>query len=220
MKIYEDLVQGTESWGEVRKGVATASNADRIITPAKGELSKSAHDYACEILAAQMLPATWWYATDDYQSEAMAHGTNTEAEARAYFELETGKSVRQVGFIATDCGRAGCSPDGLVGEDELLELKCPQLKAQIKYLLDGKLPDAYNPQVHWQLVVTGFKACHFLSYAQGLPPLLLRVEPDEYTEKVRAAMQKFFELLAELRAKLDKVSPLKVPTLDQGSNPF
>lgn len=199
--------QGSRDWSLARRGVATASNADRIITPAKGEFSTSAYNYACELLVAKLLPPHWWVEDDDFQSEAMAHGTNTEKEARAYFELESGLVVREVGFIQADDGRSGCSPDGVIGDGdsitELLELKCPQHKTQVRYLDKGELPPEYRPQVHWSLAVTDCSACNFMSYAQGLPPLILRIEPDGYTAKVRELMKKFFDLMDAIRARVE-----------------
>lgn len=200
--------QGSSEWAKARKGVATGSNADRIITPAKGDLSTGAYDYACELLASHLIPPHWWIEDDAFQSAAMQHGTRTESEARAYFELETGLAVRQVGFILADDGRSGCSPDGVIGDGEsiteLLELKCPQHKTQVKYLDKGELPPEYKPQVHWSLVVTGAKACHFMSYAQGLPKLILRVEPNEYTKLVEKRMSEFFALFDKIKASVEK----------------
>ena len=208
MKIIQ-CEQGTKQWADARRGIATASNADRIITPAKGEYSKSAYGYACELLAAQLLPPYFWIDGDDFQSAAMAHGTNTEKEARAYFELDSGLVVREVGFILADDGRAGCSPDGVIGdgdEMELLELKCPLHKTQVAYLDKGVLPDEYKPQVHWALAVTGCRACHFMSYAIGLPKLILRVEPNAYTKTVADLMTRFFEQMDTIRGHIEAVS--------------
>lgn len=198
--IVVDCVQGTEEWAAARRGVPTASGASRIITPAKGDLSKSAHDYACELIAEEMLPPNYW--VTEVNTAAMQMGTLTEREARDYFALEKNVDVVEVGFCLTDDRRFGCSPDGLIGDDEGLELKCPLHKTQVKYLLAGDLPNEYKPQVHWSLVVTGRARWNFMSYAPGLPPLLLVVEPDEYTDKVRAAMETFSEILTEARAKV------------------
>lgn len=204
MKIIQ-CEQYTKEWAEARRGVATASSADRIITAAKGELSKQAESYACELVAWHLIPNYMWLDGGDFQSEAMANGTRTEKEARAFFELETGLTVREVGFIKSDCGRAGCSPDGLVGEGEsleLLELKCPLHKTQVRYLADGVLPVEYKPQVHWALAVTGCRACHFMSYAPGLPPLVLRIEPDEYTKRVEKLMGDFWKIVDSITEKV------------------
>ncbi len=222
MKIH-DVEQGTEAWAKLRRGIPTASNADRLVTPAKGEPSKSMRDYACECLAAEMLPIEYWYATADFQtfqSEAMAHGTNTEREARDYFALDTGLEVKQVGFITTDCGRAGCSPDGIVGSTALLELKCPQPKTHVRYLLDRVLPADYKPQVHFSMVVTGFDVAYFMSYAPGLPPFLIRVSRDDYTDKVQAALSAFWDMLDVSRMELSLQAPVGDYAMFAEDDPF
>lgn len=204
MKIH-NVEQGTEAWAKLRRAIPTASSADRLVTAVKGEPSKAMRDYACELLAAEMLPIEYWYASEDFrtfQSEAMAHGTNTEREARDYFALETGLEVQQVGFVTTDCGRAGCSPDGIVGDNALLELKCPQPKTHVRYLLDACLPSEYKPQVHFSMVVTGFDHAHFMSYAPGLPPFRIFVPRDDYTSKVESALQEFWAMLDTFRKQL------------------
>lgn len=202
-----DCEQGSSAWAKARKGVATASNADRIITPAEGKFSARAYDYACELLASHLLPAHWWIEDDSFQSAAMQNGSRTEQEARAYFELDSGLVVRQVGFVLSDDGRSGCSPDGVIGAgdtiEELLELKCPLHKTQVKYLDKGELPQEYKPQVHWSLVVTGAKCCHFMSYAPGLPQLILRVEPNDYTQQVRERQAEFWKLFDKIKTSVE-----------------
>ena len=87
--------------------------------------------------------------------------------------------VQQVGFCLEDGGRYGCSPDGLVGDDGLVELKNPQGKTAVEYLLKGELPTTYFQQVQGQLLVTERAWCDFVSYYPGLPLLVLRVARDE-----------------------------------------
>lgn len=198
--IENDCIQGSEEWATARRGIPTASGASKIVTPAKGDLSSSRFGYACELIAELMLPPNFWLS--EVNTAAMQMGTNTEREARDYFALEKGVEVREVGFCLTDDRRFGCSPDGLIGDDEGLELKCPLHKTHVKYLVDGVLPLDYKPQVHWSLVVTGRKRWNFMSYALGLPPLIIVVEPDEYTDKVRSAMEQFHATLTEMKAKI------------------
>lgn len=212
-------IQGTEEWAEARRGKPTASCADQIITPAKGNISTAADDYACQLLAETILPAHYWFG-EDFQNSAMANGTNTEREARDYFELQRGVDVQQVGFVTTDDGRFGASPDGLIGESEGLELKCPKHKTHIRYLIDGVLPVKYKPQVHWSMVVTGRKQWSFMSYAVGLPPLIVLVETDEYTVKVAEAMEQFWKLFADMRAKLIGAGDPVAATREEFISPF
>lgn len=192
--------QYSPEWWEVRCGIPTASRASNIITPAKGDLSKSAGAYADELIGDRYDSA--YGQCDDYQSAAMRNGSMMEPEARRIYEFEMDLDVREVGFVTTDDGRAGCSPDGLVGDDGGCEIKSPTHKVHVGYLLDGGLPLAYKPQVHWSLVVTGRKWWEFWSYARGMPSLRVRVEPDDYTNRVREAMTAFCDMLDERAAKV------------------
>lgn len=198
--------QGTEQWAEARRGIPTASCMDKIITPAKGELSSQAKGYACQLIAEAVVDPRHWIEPPDLNSPFVNHGVTTEAEALKFFVFDTGKHVRRVGFVKTDCGRFGCSPDALVVDGETptegLELKCPAHKTHVKYLLDGGLPVEYKPQVHASLAMTGLPVWNFMSYAVGLPPLILREEPSEYTEKVRKALDDFWTMLLELKEKI------------------
>lgn len=208
MIVLNGFEQGTAEWAEARRGIATASCVSKIITPAKGELSSQARDYACQLIAESVVPPHYWIEAPDLNSPFVNHGITTEAEALKYFVFETGKHIRKVGFVKSDCGRFGCSPDALVlpapdeKPSEGLELKCPAHKTHVKYLLDGGLPVEYRPQVHASLVVTGLARWNFMSYAIGLPPLIVTVEPDEYTEKVRKGLLAFWEMYQELKARI------------------
>lgn len=195
--------QYSTEWWEARRGIPTASAFDRIITAKTGKLSAGALGYAFELVAdlAQLGPEPWLN-EPGYESAAMKRGTQTEHEARRFYEMERDVDVQRVGFCITDAGDAGCSPDGLVGESGGLELKCPLLKTHVGYLYRGGLPDEYKPQVHGSLIVTGREWWDFLSYAPGLPPLLVRVEPDDYTESLRHCLAEFQQILAEVKAKV------------------
>ncbi len=197
MKIIE-CQQGSIQWFEARRGIPTASNFDRIITPKTGKLSAAADDYICELLGEQYGTG---FVAEPFMTDAMRNGVLTEAEARKWYEMETDIDVQQVGFCLSDCGRFGCSPDGLVGEGGL-ELKCPAAKTQVSYLLDGDLPNAYRPQVHGALIVTGAPWWDFLSYARGLPPLRVRVTPDKFTEALKSALDQFLDRLQAARERL------------------
>ena len=146
----------------------------------------------------------------------MEAGRLCEPEARAYYAFSRGVKVQEVGFVLSECGRMGCSPDGLVnaragsvvydGAERYaiwtaeggLELKCPLQKTQEEYLkTPGELPLKYKPQVHGQLIVTGLPWIDFLSYADGCDPLLVHVTPDAYTTQLRTAMDEFLKMYAD-----------------------
>lgn len=200
MPIIHDCPQYSPEYWAVRRGVPTASNASRIITPAKAVMSSQAEAYACELIAEKY--DAYYGIQDEYVTAAMKNGTIMEPEARRFYEFEMNCDVQQVGFVLTDDGRFGCSPDGLVGEDGGLELKSPTTATHVRYLIKGGVPLEYLPQIHWSLIVTGRKFWSFMSYCPGLPPLLVRVEPDEFTEKLRACMEEFWALYQELDRKV------------------
>lgn len=201
MKII-DCIQGTGDWWEARKGVPTASNFDRIVT-SKGLPSKGMTKYIAELISdrACLCPP---YFTEQGRpiTKAMSNGTSCEPEARRYLEMELGLDIRQVGFCLTDDGRFGCSPDGLIGDDGGVELKCPELKTHAEYLMKGEVPRQYKAQVHGSMIVTERPYWMFMSYAPGLDPLIIRVTPDEFTDKLRAALEIFWERYQEACAKL------------------
>lgn len=194
------MAQYSPEWWEVRRGIPTASQFDKILTPT-GKASAQADDYAAELIG-DICCLNPNFLTERPMTRAMANGRDMEPEARRWFEMEKECRVQQVGFCVSDDGRFGCSPDGLVGEDSVLELKCPMAKTQVKYLLDGGLPAEYRPQCHGHLLVTGRPVVWFCSYAPGLPGLIVKVVPDEYTVKLAAALAVFSEKFQAAKAKI------------------
>lgn len=205
MKIIE-CQQGSPEWFEARKGIPTASRFSKILTPKTLKLSASADDLICELIGERMslIPPE---GADAFMNRAMRWGTECEAEARAWYAMEADMDVRQVGFVLTDDGRIGASPDGLVGDDGGLELKCPQASTQVAYLLAGELPAEYKAQVHGALIVTNRKWWDFLSYHPGLPPLLIRVFPDEYTVVLMEALDHFYARYQAALARVRGMEP-------------
>lgn len=190
MKVVTKTQRDPE-WVAARMGVPSASNFNRILTPT-GNLSSQSWDYAYELAAERHA----LYLPEDAEfigTRAMRYGTETEPEARRWYVFHCGLEVEEVGFCTTDDGRFGCSPDGLVGADGLLELKCPLGKTHVSYLVADVLPLEYFPQVHGQLLVTGRKWVDFVSYCPGLPPFVKRVEVEPYTMKLAAALEQFHE---------------------------
>jgi hypothetical protein len=184
--------QGTIEWWEARRGIPTASNFHKLLTAKTLKPSAQADDYICELIAdiCRLAPPD---EAELYTSRAMYNGMLVEPQARRWYELMRDCDVTEVGFCVSECGRFGCSPDGLCGEQGGLELKCPTLKTHIGYLLaGGGLPDDYRAQVHGSLIISGREWWDFVSYAPGLQPILVRVEPDDYTIKLRAAMEAFY----------------------------
>lgn len=205
MKIHREFLQYSDAWWAIRRGMPTASEFDRIITPANGDFSKSATGYACQLIADMYSPS--YGPSDDYVSAAMKNGTDTEPEARRMYEFDRGVKVQEVGFCVSDCGRFGCSPDALVGAGGVVEIKCPEPQTQVMYVIEGGLPQKYKPQVHGHLVVTGRSWCDFVSYSPNLPELIVRVVPDDYTKKLRDALDQFDALMKKLIEQLGLGEP-------------
>lgn len=168
-----NVKQGSDEWIKARLALPTASNFDRIIT-AKGLKASAAQDKYLARLAAE-----WFLGVpiEDASSGFMQRGTAMEAEAVAYYELETGLDTRTVGLCLTDDGIAGASPDRLVGDDGLLEIKCPGAETHMEYLLFGC--DDYVLQVQGQLWVTGRQWCDRLCYHPVIPSVISRLTRDD-----------------------------------------
>jgi hypothetical protein len=194
------MPQYSPDWWEIRRGVPTASKFGDIMGK-KMTLLAGAESYIDELIAdtVRLDPNAM---TERPMSAAMRHGTECEPEARRFYEMERGVTVQLVGFCTTDDGTLGCSPDFLVGDEGVGELKCPQPKTHVSYLRANALPDDYRAQVHGHLIVTGRPWCDFLSYCPGFPPLLVRVAPDEYTAKLRAVLAEFLEKYAAAKEKV------------------
>ncbi len=177
--IIHDCEQMTLEWIRLHFGIPTAACLDQLLTPEfelrKGEMPKTlVYKKVAEKIQNRPL-------IDLSQSSfMMEQGMIVEEEARPWFELEYDKKVRKVGFITTDDGRVGCSPDGLIeGEDCGIEIKCPASYTHVKYLVNGVLPKEYVAQVYGSMYVTGFKKWMFVSYRRGFPALVLEIQRDE-----------------------------------------
>jgi len=199
MRIIE-CEQGTPEWRSARLAIPTASKFGNILTPT-GKASTQAAGYRLKLLAEWLMgqPA------EERVTEWMERGAQMESEARAWWEMETGETVTQVGFCLHDDGHYGCSPDGLFA-DCGIEIKCPAPHTHVGYLLGGKLPNDYIPQVQGSMLVTGMAAWHFVSYHPDMPPLRVRVERDEkYLASLADALGQFVHDLArDKRALLER----------------
>jgi len=171
MQIHE-CDQLSDSWWTLRRGVPTASEFSSILTPKTMKLSAGAMTYTCKLIGDTFDPR--YPRKDGPATAAMRDGTEMEPFSRRWYEFERNVTVRQVGFVTTDDGRFGCSPDGLVGSEGGIQLKNPQPHVQVRYLLEGGLPDEHKCQVHGELAVSGREWWDFVSHCEGLPPLIVR----------------------------------------------
>lgn len=194
-----DCVQYSEEWWEIRRGLPTASNFAKIVT-GKGEPSKQRKAYLYQCAAVRL---TGIY-QESYKSAAMQEGNDREELSRMIYAMEQEVVIDEVGFYVSECGRWGASPDGLIGEDGLLELKNPEAHTHVGYLLSGKLPSAYVQQVQGELFVTGRLWADFCSYSPKLPLFILRVcRDDVFCDKLESELVAFCEELDEICEKIE-----------------
>lgn len=202
LRIYsmDECPQGSESWFSVRAGIPTASEFATVM--AKGE-GKTRSKYM-RTLAGEILTGT---CQEGYKNADMERGNAMEPEARALYSLVHDAELTQVGFMRR--GDAGASPDSLIGDDGLLEVKTKIPHLQIECLLreDRRLPPEHVAQVQGQLWISGRAWCDFVSYWPGLPIFVTRVNRDEaYIANLSAEIDRFN---AELQ---DMVSTIRAMT--------
>jgi hypothetical protein len=199
MKIH-DVRQGSIDWLKLHIGVATASALGQLVTPdmkmRTGAMPRSyLYRKAAETWRGEPLLG---FSTFDVEQ-----GTIIEDKARPLFELNTGLTTREVGFITNDDKNFGCSPDGIIGDDCGLEIKCPQPQTHVKYLLEGILPDEHAPQVFGGMYATGFSKWIFTSYRVNFPLFVLEINRDEtYMERIDKAVKDFAEKLKKAHERL------------------
>ena len=150
--------QGSEEWHAVRRGHVSASNISAVMAKGKGITRRN---YMMRIIAERN--SSWQ--GDAYTNPAMEHGVNTEYLARQAYEVSRGTFVDKTGFWKhPEIEWVGASPDGLVGDDGLIEIKCPNTTTHLEYIFDDVVPTEYYKQMQCQLWVTGRQWCDFISY--------------------------------------------------------
>ncbi len=182
IKIHKNVIQGTEEWYALRCGLLTASEMKHIISPKKLEYADNdkgrSHLYE---MAAQRITC---YVEPAYVSDDMLRGRDDEIDAKCLYEEHYAR-VEDVGFITNDEWgfTLGYSPDGLVGDDGVIECKGRRQKFQIETISCNEMPSDYLIQVQTGLLVSGRKWCDFISYCGGLPVFVKRVMPDLEVQK-------------------------------------
>lgn len=204
MKIH-DCAQGSTEWLALRAGRPTASEFDNLITPLwKVRDGAGVDTYLYRKLAEKCMGVPMESGGGSF---AMNNGVILEAEALPWFEFAHDVKVQRVGFVTSDDGRMGCSPDGLLGNDGGIEIKCPMPDTHLRYLLAGTVPRDYLAQVHGSMLVTGRAWWKFLVYGRQFPPLVVRVERDEtIIAKMRAALDAF---LARFDAEFARIQAIR-----------
>jgi hypothetical protein len=192
--IIHDVEQGTPEWFELRLGIPTASRFKDIFT-STGKPAAGADGYMYSLLAELVAGKP----LESFESEWMRRGTELEPDARAFYELQKDADIQQVGFITNDDNTIGCSPDGMG-----LEIKCPAPHTHMKYLLAGKCPSEYYPQVQGTMWLCEYESWDFMSYHPDLPPLIVTVKRDDkYINGLEEAITKFLDKMAKKQQLLE-----------------
>lgn len=189
---HAGVAQGSDEWHAMRCGLLTASAMDRIITPKtlKASTGEKSTAHFCELLAQRITG----YVEPQYVSDDMLRGQEDEIEARALYDRHIA-AVQEVGFVTRDDWgfTIGCSPDGLVGDNGLIEIKSRRQRFQAQTILAGEMPGEYALQVQTALLVTGREWCDFVSYCGGMPLAVYRVLPNEAVQTAIIEAAQVFE---------------------------
>jgi putative phage-type endonuclease len=164
---YLDVQQGSAEWFNARCGCVTASRVADVMAKLKnGKPAAARENYKLELLQ-----EIWTgQAVEHFVTPAMDRGIQGEPLARTAYEMRHGIEVQRIGYVYhPGIRRSGASPDGLVGDSGLLEIKVPRITTHIGYLLAEEVPDEYKPQMLWQMACTDREWCDFVSYAPELP---------------------------------------------------
>ena len=202
------MEQQSDEWFASRAGKATASRIADVMAKIKTGEAASRRNYKAELVCERLTGLK----TESFTTKAMEIGTDREPVARALFESKFGMIVDEVGFIDhPTIPNSGASPDGLIGSDGLLEIKCPNRATHLEYFLDGVPPAKYIPQMMWQMASTGRKWCDFASYSPDFPDHLqlfvVRLHRDD--DKIREMESEVMKFLSEVEEILTKLKDKK-----------
>ena len=197
MKIH-NFEQRTDEWYAIRKGKMTASNAETIIANGKG-----LETYIYNLMAEYYSSAE----KENYINADMQRGIDLEPEARLEFEFYTGLDVQEVGFIEYN-DFIGVSPDGLIGDDGLIEIKCPNDSIYFKLLLSNNIKPEYIAQMQMQMYVTDRQYCYFVSYNPNFEKSLYIkkiTRDEEMIDKLKKGLERGTQLIKEIKKNFRKV---------------
>jgi putative phage-type endonuclease len=197
--IHHAIEQNTEEWLALRQGKFTASSfSDLFATKTTAQYKKAIRKVVFERLTGE--------SPETFKSEYMERGHELEQAAREAYELQSFNTVKDGGFFEYS-EWVGASPDGLVDDDGQIETKCPAYNTFIDYILSGKVPTEYIPQIQGQLFVTGRKWCDFIAFHPKLPLIVIRVFPDPIMiEQIKTALD---VAVTEAKCMIEKITNLK-----------
>lgn len=206
------IAQGSAEWFAQRAGKVTASRVADVIAKTKTGWGASRSNYAAQLVAERLTGNV----EPTFTNAAMQWGTDKEPEAREAYEFHAGVFVDQVGMIDhPKIAMTGASPDGLVGDDGLVEIKCPNTATHIETLLSGKVPTKYVTQMAWQMACTGRAWCDFVSFDPRMPEhmrlFVQRVDRDDaLIATLEAEVSAFLTEVSETVASLTRAYPAEM----------
>jgi putative phage-type endonuclease len=203
----EEILQGTDAWKQLRLGKVTASRVADIIAKTKTGHSALRANYAAQLIAERLTGTV----AESFTNAAMQHGTETEPEARNAYCFYQGVTVKEVAFVPHPAiDQAGCSPDGLVDDDGMVEIKCPNTATHMDTLLGQAVPAKYETQMQFQMACTGRKWCDFVSYDPRMPEnmrlFIKRLPRDD--KRISELETEIAGFLLELAVKLSQLNSL------------
>lgn len=200
---YPDIEQGTPEWHDLRRGIVTASTVGQLVTP--GTLKTAANDKSRAAARALIAERITGRSEPFFMSRDMERGHLDEPIARAHYAEHHahGQPVTEVGFMVRDDWGypIGFSPDGLVGDDGLIEIKSRQQKKHLDTIIEDRVPPENMAQIQTGLLVTGRAWCEYLSWSGGMPMYPIRVTPDPAWQAAIVVAVEMFEIKA--RAEID-----------------
>lgn len=204
------IEQRSPEWFAARLGRVTASRVADVLAKTKSGPSASRTNYMAELIVERLTG----HSPERFTNAAMQWGTDHEPEAIAAYEFMHDASVEPVGFVLhPDSLEMGASPDGMVGDDGLVEVKCPNTSTHIDTLLRAKVPGKYVTQMQWQMACTGRAWCDFVSFDPRLPAHLsmfvYRVDRDDTF--ITEATAEVLAFLAEMSAKIEQLQSTYAP---------
>lgn len=206
MEAFE-LIQGTDEWRAARVGSLGASRLADAIARTKTGYGASRANLMAELICERLTgkPAT------TFISAAMQHGTETEPEARDAYSFYSGHTVEQVGLIRhPKIEQSHASPDGLIGDDGMLEIKCPQPAAHLETLTSQEVPTKYLTQMMWQLACSGRQWVDYVSYSPSFPEhmrlFVKRIPRDN--KRIAELESEVASFLLEMAVKLSELNSL------------
>lgn len=211
---YPELDQGSDEWLEARRGIVTASTVGQLITPStvKPASNDKSRALVWELIAQRI--AGFIYPT--FTNDDMARGNLAEIEARDWYSNEHAP-VTEMGFMRLDAewGSLGYSPDGLVGEGGLIEVKSPRHKGHLQTVVTDTMPVAYMAQIQAGLLVSGRDWCDFISWPGGMAPYVIRIFPDDqWQAAIKTVVQQYEETAAtHIATYTERTAGLPVPAL-------